>query len=132
VAVTLTGSDAAGRSVSSIAGANLKKTVMELGGSDAYLILDDADLEEATTLSTFGRLQNNGQTCIAAKRFIVLDAVYEKFLDLFSKKMEAALMGDPMEESSYYGPMARVDLRDELHEQVEKSISQGARLVIGG
>lgn len=132
VAVTLTGSDAAGRSVSSIAGANLKKTVMELGGSDAYLILDDADLEEATTLSTFGRLQNNGQTCIAAKRFIVLDAVYEKFLDLFGKKMEAALMGDPMEESTYYGPMARVDLRDELQEQVEKSISQGARLVIGG
>ncbi|EKF56260.1 succinate-semialdehyde dehydrogenase (nad(p)(+)) [Galbibacter marinus] len=132
VAVTLTGSDAAGRSVASIAGANLKKTVMELGGSDAYLILDDADLDQATTLATLGRLQNNGQTCIAAKRFIVQQEVYEKFLELFSKKMEAAIMGDPTEESSYYGPLARIDLRDELHQQVEKSIAQGARLVIGG
>src|SRR5690606_29895507 len=132
VAVTLTGSDAAGRSVASIAGANLKKTVMELGGSDPYLILDDADLEQAATLATFGRLQNNGETCIAAKRFIVLDTVYEKFLELLCEKMEAAKMGDPMDESSYYGPMARTDLRDELHQQVEKSISQGARLLIGG
>src|SRR5690606_37516342 len=132
VAVTLTGSDAAGRSVASIAGANLKKTVMELGGSDAYLVLEDADLEEATSMATLGRLQNNGQTCIAAKRFIVLDGIYDKFLELFSKKMEAAKMGDPMDESTYYGPLARVDLREELHEQVEKSISQGARLVTGG
>ncbi|WP_417363824.1 NAD-dependent succinate-semialdehyde dehydrogenase [Galbibacter sp.] len=132
VAVTLTGSDAAGRSVASIAGANLKKTVMELGGSDAYLVLEDADLEEATSLATLGRLQNNGQTCIAAKRFIVLDGIYDRFLELFSKKMEAAKMGDPMDETTYYGPLARVDLREELHEQVEKSISQGARLVIGG
>lgn len=132
MAVTLTGSDPAGRSVASIAGANLKKTVMELGGSDAYLVLDDADLEEATDLATFGRLQNNGQTCIAAKRFVVMDAVYDKFIDLFSKKMKTAKMGEPMEESTYYGPMARVDLRDEIHEQVKKSISQGARLVIGG
>ena len=132
VAVTLTGSDAAGRSVASIAGANLKKTVMELGGSDAYLILEDADLEEATSLATLGRLQNNGQTCIAAKRFIVLDGIYDKFLELFSKKMEAAKMGDPMDEATYYGPLARVDLREELHQQVEKSISQGARLVTGG
>jgi succinate-semialdehyde dehydrogenase/glutarate-semialdehyde dehydrogenase len=132
VAVTLTGSDVAGRSVASIAGANLKKTVMELGGSDAYLVLEDADLEEATSLATLGRLQNNGQTCIAAKRFIVLDGIYDRFLELFSKKMEAAKMGDPMDETTYYGPLARVDLREELHEQVEKSISQGARLVIGG
>lgn len=132
VAVTLTGSDAAGRSVASIAGASLKKTVMELGGSDAYLVLEDADLEEATNLATLGRLQNNGQTCIAAKRFIVLDAIYDKFLELFTKKMEAAKMGDPMGESTYYGPLARVDLREELHQQVEKSISQGARLVTGG
>lgn len=132
VAVTLTGSDPAGRSVASIAGASLKKTVMELGGSDAYIVLDDADLEEATDLATFGRLQNNGQTCIAAKRFVVLDGIYDKFLDLFTKKMKAAKMGDPMDESTYYGPMARVDLRDEIHEQVKKSITQGARLVIGG
>ncbi|MFT5715489.1 MAG: succinate-semialdehyde dehydrogenase/glutarate-semialdehyde dehydrogenase, partial [Flavobacterium sp.] len=120
VAVTLTGSEPAGRSVASIAGQNLKKTVMELGGSDAYIILDDADMEEATDLATFGRLQNNGQTCIAAKRFVVLDAVYEEFLTLFTKKMKAAKMGEPTDEDTYYGPMARIDLRDELHEQVLK------------
>ncbi|MDY7396081.1 NAD-dependent succinate-semialdehyde dehydrogenase [Aureibaculum sp. 2210JD6-5] len=132
VAVTLTGSDPAGRSVASIAGQNLKKTVLELGGSDAYVILDDADLEQATDLATFGRLQNNGQTCVATKRFVVLDAIYDQFLKLYTKKMEAAKMGDPTDESTYYGPMARVDLRDEIHEQVNKTISQGGRLVLGG
>ena|SRR5690554_5341968 len=131
-AVTLTGSDPAGRSVASVAGASLKKTVLELGGSDAYIVLDDADLEGATDLATFGRLQNNGQTCIAAKRFIVLDAIYDKFVERFTRKMHDAKMGDPMDESTYYGPMARVDLRDELHEQVTKTISQGGRLVLGG
>jgi succinate-semialdehyde dehydrogenase/glutarate-semialdehyde dehydrogenase len=131
-AITLTGSDAAGRSIASIAGQNLKKTVMELGGSDAYIILDDVDLEKATDLATLGRLQNNGQTCIAAKRFIVHDAIYDDFLALFTKKMKAAKMGEPTDEDSYYGPMARLDLRDELHEQVQKTIQQGGRLVLGG
>lgn len=131
-AITLTGSDAAGRSIASIAGQNLKKTVMELGGSDAYIILDDVDLEEATDLATLGRLQNNGQTCIAAKRFIVHDAIYDEFLALFTKKMKAAKMGDPTSADSYYGPMARLDLRDELHNQVQKTIQQGGRLVLGG
>ncbi|QCW99462.1 NAD-dependent succinate-semialdehyde dehydrogenase [Aggregatimonas sangjinii] len=132
VAVTLTGSDPAGRSVASIAGQNLKKTVMELGGSDAYIILDDADLEKATDLATYGRLQNNGQTCIAAKRFIVLDAIYDDFLHRFTEKMKKAKMGKPTDEDTYYGPMARHDLRDEIHEQVQKTISQGGRLVLGG
>lgn len=132
VAVTLTGSDPAGRSVATIAGANLKKTVLELGGSDAYIILDDADLEAAAELATFGRLQNNGQTCIAAKRFIVLESIYDKFLELFTTKMRNAKMGDPMDETSYYGPMARFDLRDELHEQVLKTVLQGGRLILGG
>ncbi|WPR77275.1 NAD-dependent succinate-semialdehyde dehydrogenase [Algoriphagus sp. NG3] len=132
VAVTLTGSDPAGRSVATVAGANLKKTVLELGGSDAYIVLDDADLEEATDLATFGRLQNNGQTCIAAKRFVVLDAIYDSFLERFVKKMRQAKMGDPMDESTYYGPMARLDLRDEIHEQVTKTIAQGGRLILGG
>src|SRR5690606_33608832 len=109
VAVTLTGSDPAGRSVATAAGANLKKTVLELGGNDAYIVLDDANLEEATDLATFGRLQNNGQTCIAAKRFVVLDSIYDRFLDLFTKKMHQAKMGDPNDESTYYGPMARLD-----------------------
>ncbi|HEY4617970.1 MAG TPA: NAD-dependent succinate-semialdehyde dehydrogenase [Flavobacterium sp.] len=132
VAVTLTGSDPAGRSVASIAGQNLKKTVMELGGSDAYIVLDDVDLEEATDLATLGRLQNNGQTCIAAKRFVVLDAIYDEFLALFTKKMEAAKMGEPTDENTYYGPLARLDLRDQLHGQVLKTVAQGGRLVLGG
>src|SRR5690606_15045641 len=132
VAVTLTGSDPAGRSVASVAGANLKKTVLELGGSDAYIILDDADLEEASDLATLGRLQNNGQTCIAAKRFVVLESVYDQFLELFTQKMREAKMGDPMDESNYYGPMARKDLRDEIQAQVQKTISQGGRLITGG
>ncbi|TMM31201.1 NAD-dependent succinate-semialdehyde dehydrogenase [Polaribacter aestuariivivens] len=132
VAVTLTGSEPAGRSVAKIAGENLKKTVLELGGSDAYIILEDADLEKATDLATYGRLQNNGQTCIAAKRFIVLEDIYDDFLKLFTKKMKDAKMGEPTNEDVYYGPMARVDLRDELHEQVEKTIKQGGKLVLGG
>ncbi len=132
VAVTLTGSDPAGRSVASIAGQNLKKTVLELGGSDAYVILDDADISKAAEMATFGRLQNNGQTCIAAKRFVVLDAIYDEFLSAFTEKMKDAKMGLPTDESSYYGPMAREDLRDELHGQVTKTISQGGRLVLGG
>ncbi|MEP3836510.1 MAG: NAD-dependent succinate-semialdehyde dehydrogenase [Algibacter sp.] len=132
VAVTLTGSAPAGQSVASIAGKHLKKSVLELGGSDAYVVLDDADLEIATELATYGRLQNNGQTCIAAKRIIVLDAIYNDFLKLFTEKMKAAKMGDPTDEDTYYGPLARIDLRDELHKQVEKTIKQGGKLIIGG
>lgn len=132
VAVTLTGSEPAGRSVAAIAGQNLKKTVMELGGSDAYIILEDADLEKAASMATFGRLQNNGQTCIAAKRFIVVEEIYDSFLKIFTEKMSAAKMGDPTDATSYYGPMARVDLRDELHEQVKKTIRQGGKLILGG
>ncbi|WP_434036032.1 NAD-dependent succinate-semialdehyde dehydrogenase [Formosa sp. 4Alg 33] len=132
VAVTLTGSAPAGQSVASIAGKNLKKTVLELGGNDAYIVLDDADLEEATDLATLGRLQNNGQTCIAAKRIIVLDKIYDAFLKLYKEKMEAAKMGEPTNENTYYGPLARLDLRDELHKQVEKTIEQGGTLILGG
>ena len=131
-AVTLTGSEPAGRSVAAIAGKHLKKTVLELGGSDAYIILDDADLEQATDLAVFGRLQNNGQTCIAAKRFIVMETIYDDFLELFIKKMKEAKMGAPTDEDTYYGPLARLDLRNELHDQVEKTIKQGAKLVLGG
>ncbi|CDF79317.1 succinate-semialdehyde dehydrogenase [NAD] [Formosa agariphila KMM 3901] len=132
VAVTLTGSGPAGQSVASIAGKNLKKTVLELGGNDAYIVLDDADLEEAVELATLGRLQNNGQTCIAAKRIIVLDKIYDDFLKLYKEKMEGAKMGEPTNENTYYGPLARLDLRDELHEQVKKTIAQGGKLILGG
>lgn len=131
-AVTLTGSEAAGRSVAALCGKHLKKTVLELGGSDAYIILEDADLEKATDLATFGRLQNNGQTCIAAKRFVVLESIYDDFIALLKKKMEEKIMGDPMDEDTYYGPLARLDLRDDLHKQVLKTLEQGATLVIGG
>ncbi|WP_439131013.1 NAD-dependent succinate-semialdehyde dehydrogenase [Polaribacter sp.] len=132
VAVTLTGSEPAGRSVAEIAGKNLKKSVLELGGSDAYIILEDVDLEKVTDLALYGRLQNNGQTCIAAKRFIVLEKIYDDFLTLFTKKMKNAKMGNPTEKDSYYGPLARVDLRDELHQQVQKTIEEGGKLILGG
>ncbi|MHB0755402.1 NAD-dependent succinate-semialdehyde dehydrogenase [Polaribacter sp. M15] len=132
VAVTLTGSAPAGRNVAEIAGKNLKKTVLELGGSDAYIILEDVDLEKVTDLALHGRLQNNGQTCIAAKRFIVLEEVYDDFLKLLTKKMQDAKMGNPIDENSYYGPLARLDLRDELHLQVKKTIEGGGKLILGG
>jgi succinate-semialdehyde dehydrogenase/glutarate-semialdehyde dehydrogenase len=131
VAVTLTGSEPAGRSVAKIAGKNLKKTVLELGGADAYIILEDVNLEKATDLALFGRLQNNGQTCIAAKRFIVLEEIYDDFIKIFTKKMKNAKMGKPTDESTYYGPLARIDLRDELHEQVTETVKQGGKLILG-
>jgi succinate-semialdehyde dehydrogenase / glutarate-semialdehyde dehydrogenase len=131
-AVTLTGSAAAGRAVASKAGAMLKKTVLELGGSDPYLILADADLEQAATICARGRLVNAGQSCIAAKRFIVVAPVRERFEQLFVERMRAARMGDPMDERTEIGPLARHDLRDALHAQVSESIAMGARCLTGG
>lgn len=131
-AVTLTGSDAAGRAVAAKAGEMLKKTVLELGGSDPYVVLADADVEKAAAIATKARLVNTGQSCIAGKRFIVVEELRERFEALFAEKMQAAKMGDPMDEGADIGPMARHDLRDELHRQVEKSIAQGARLLCGG
>ncbi len=131
-AVTLTGSTPAGKSVASIAGGALKKSVLELGGSDPYIILEDADLEQAASKCTTSRLINNGQSCISAKRFIVVKEVKEAFEKLMIKYMSAKVMGDPFESGSDVGPMARVDLRDELHHQVEKSIEMGATCILGG
>jgi succinate-semialdehyde dehydrogenase/glutarate-semialdehyde dehydrogenase len=131
-AVTLTGSTPAGRQVAKKAGEMLKKTVLELGGSDPYIVLEDADLEAAATICTTGRLINSGQSCIAAKRFIVVDSIREKFESLFAEKMKQKEMGDPMDEKTDIGPMARHDLRDELHEQVRQSIEKGARCILGG
>lgn len=131
-AVTLTGSTPAGRSVASIAGEELKKTVLELGGSDPYLILADADLEHAAEVCKNSRMLNNGQSCIAAKRIIVVKEVYDGFLKKFQSKMEAIQMGDPMDEVTELGPMARPDLRDELHKQVVQSIEAGAECILGG
>ncbi len=130
-AATLTGSGPAGSAVAAIAGKHIKKTVLELGGSDPYLILEDADLDLAATECAAGRLLNAGQSCIGAKRFIAVDAIYDEFLTRFRKKMADATMGDPMTDVSI-GPMAREDLRSEVHGQVEKSVEMGAQLILGG
>jgi succinate-semialdehyde dehydrogenase / glutarate-semialdehyde dehydrogenase len=131
-AVTLTGSVAAGRAVARKAGEMLKKTVLELGGSDAYLVLADAELQSAATLGAQGRLVNSGQSCIAAKRFIVVDSVRKRFEELFVEQMRSFTVGDPMSEATDVGPLARSDLRDALHSQVESSIAKGARCLLGG
>lgn len=131
-AVTLTGSAGAGRAVASRAGAALKKCVLELGGSDPYLVLADADLEEAANICAESRLINSGQSCIAAKRFIVVDAVREEFERRFVEKMKSKFMGDPMEAGTEVGPLARDDLRHELHRQVTESVKQGAVRLLGG
>jgi succinate-semialdehyde dehydrogenase/glutarate-semialdehyde dehydrogenase len=125
-AVTLTGSTKAGKSVAAQAGKVLKKTVLELGGSDPYLILEDADLELASMICANSRLLNSGQTCVAAKRFIVVESVYEKFLEFFTSKLQDRTVGNPFDEGVNVGPMARHDFRDELHRQVKESIDAGA------
>ena len=130
--VTLTGSPSAGRIIGEKAGKALKKTVLELGSNDAYIVLDDADLELAVKTCVQGRLYNNGETCVAAKRFIVVDAVYDKFRDAFVEQMKNIKLGDPTSEDSDLGPMARKDLREELHEQVEESVKKGAKILCGG
>ncbi|MEA3154998.1 MAG: succinate-semialdehyde dehydrogenase / glutarate-semialdehyde dehydrogenase, partial [Betaproteobacteria bacterium] len=122
----------AGRAVASKAGQMLKKTVLELGGSDPYLVLEDADLDLAATVCTKGRLVNSGQSCIAAKRFIVVEAVRNEFEKRFIEKMKATKVGDPMSMETEMGPLARHDLRETLHRQVEESVRRGARCVLGG
>lgn len=131
-AVTLTGSTPAGRSVASVAGYALKKSVLELGGSDPYLILEDANIETAARLCVTSRLLNAGQSCIGAKRFIIVDSVYEQFRSEFVRLMGEAKFGNPLDPDTTIGPLARTDLRDELHQQVEKSREMGATVLIGG
>src|SRR5713101_632421 len=131
-AVTLTGSDRAGSQVAEQAGRHLKKTVLELGGSDPFIVLDDADLERAATTGVEARLINSGQSCIAAKRFIVVEHVAERFLERFTSEMRARRVGDPLDPATQVGPQARLDLRENLHRQVQESVKRGARLVLGG
>lgn len=131
-AVTLTGSGPAGKAVAEKAGSMLKKTVLELGGSDPYIILEDANLEKAAETCVTSRLINAGQSCIAAKRFIVVETVMDEFLELFLNLMKQKKMGDPFDEQNDLGPQARHDLRDELHEQVLESIRKGAECILGG
>ena len=131
-AVSLTGSEKAGASVAEVAGSVVKKSVLELGGSDPFVVLRDADLEASATVAAQARCINSGQSCIAAKRFIVEAPVYDTFLERFAKSMEKLKVGDPLNEATEVGPIARGDLREELHRQVELSAAKGARVVIGG
>ncbi|MCM2972553.1 NAD-dependent succinate-semialdehyde dehydrogenase [Larsenimonas suaedae] len=130
--VTFTGSAATGRKVAAAAGENLKKSVLELGSNDAFLVLEDADIDKAVNACVMGRVYNNGQTCVAAKRFVVVDSVYDTFRDAFVEKMRQTEFGDPMNENTQLGPVARKDLRDTLHQQVQDSIKNGATCTVGG
>lgn len=131
-AVTLTGSSAAGRKVAAIAGQHLKKCVLELGGSDPFIVLDDADIEWTAKQAVFARFQNMGQSCIAAKRFILVEAIAASFIEQFKALVSQLHSGDPKADATGIAPMARPDLRTELHAQVERSLALGAKLVIGG
>ncbi|HJL17796.1 MAG TPA: NAD-dependent succinate-semialdehyde dehydrogenase [Sandaracinaceae bacterium LLY-WYZ-13_1] len=130
--VTLTGSTEAGRAVASQAGEHLKKVVLELGGSDPYVVLEDADLDETVAVCAKSRLLNSGQSCIAAKRFIVVEPLRARFEERLVEEMKAATMGHPLEDGTDVGPQARADLRDELHRQVRQSVAKGARVALGG
>lgn len=130
--VTLTGSEAAGRHVGAVAAKALKKTVLELGSNDAYLVLEDADIETAVKFSVIGRLYNNGETCVSAKRFIVTDKVYDAFVAAFVTQMKAIAMGDPTDENSQLGPLSSQDQFDTVKGQVDKSVAKGATVLCGG
>jgi len=130
--VTLTGSSEAGRMIAQKAGKVLKKTVLELGSNDAYIVLADADIEAAVEVCVNGRVYNNGETCIAAKRFIIVDDIYDDFRDAYVKAMSALKTGDPTSDEFDMGPMARKDLRDDLHKQVLDSVAKGAEILCGG
>ena len=130
--VTLTGSEAAGELVASAAGKALKKSVLELGGSDPFIVLEDADVKTAATVACRARNQNNGQSCIAAKRFIVAEPIADEFEELFSKAVAALKVGDPTDRTNQVGPLARPDLVDDLERQVKESIGKGAKVLAGG
>ncbi len=130
--VTLTGSTRAGRAVGTAAGAVLKKSVLELGGSDPYLVLEDADLDLAADACVASRLINSGQSCIAAKRFIVIESVRKKFTDAMIERLKTKLVGDPLDPKTDVGPQARIDLRDALHRQIHDSVVAGAKTLLGG
>ena len=132
VAVTLTGSDRAGSKIAEQAGRVLKKTVLELGGSDPFIVLADADLAAAAKSAAEARLVNSGQSCIAAKRFIVVEPVADQFIERFVVELKSRRMGDPLARETQVGPQARMDLRDSLHHQVEESIRRGAKRLLGG
>lgn len=131
-AATLTGSEYAGKKVAEACGSKLKKTVMELGGSDPFIVLSDANIDEAVSTAVTARLINNGQSCIAAKRFIIQKEVYDEFVNRFVEKMKSVKIGDPMEADTDLGPLAREDLLIELDTQIQKSLKMGAEILTGG
>ncbi|GAA72164.1 MAG TPA: NAD-dependent succinate-semialdehyde dehydrogenase [Pseudoalteromonas sp.] len=130
--VTFTGSDGTGKKVAEQAAKHVKKTVLELGSNDAFVVLDDADLALAVKACLQGRIINNGQTCVAAKRFVVVDSLYNDFKEALSQQFKAIKMGNPMDEDTELGPMAREDLRDKIHQQVQDSVNAGAKVIVGG
>ncbi len=131
-AVTLTGSERAGKSVAATAGKNIKKTVLELGGSNAYIVLSDADLNEAAKVGCTARMMNTGQSCIAAKRFILMRDIADEFTELLKNNIAALKLGEPMDKQTQVGPMAREDLAKGIEEQVQKSVDKGAKVILGG
>ncbi|MBM1690093.1 NAD-dependent succinate-semialdehyde dehydrogenase [Sulfitobacter geojensis] len=130
--VTMTGSDGAGRHIGATAAKALKKTVLELGSNDAYLVLEDADIETAVKFSVIGRLYNNGETCVSAKRFVVADKVYDAFVEAFVAKMSEIQMGDPMEEGTKLGPLSSIEQFETVRDQVKESVANGAKVLCGG
>ncbi|HEY3663224.1 MAG TPA: NAD-dependent succinate-semialdehyde dehydrogenase [Chthoniobacterales bacterium] len=131
-AVTLTGSDRAGSAVAAAAGGEIKKCVLELGGSDPFIVMPGADLEAALTTAVKARTQNSGQSCIAGKRFLVAESIYDQFVSQFVERMRALKVGDPLDEKTEIGPLATPSIRDGVHEQVRKSVAAGAKLLAGG
>ncbi|WP_366184732.1 NAD-dependent succinate-semialdehyde dehydrogenase [Flavobacterium ovatum] len=131
-AVTLTGSEKAGSAVAEIAGRYLKKTVLELGGSNAFIVWEDADIDKSVQIALTARMLNCGQSCIAAKRFILVEGIYEEFVQKFTEAVKRLKTGDPMDDNTTAGPLARVDLAEQLDKQVKNSIKQGAKLMLGG
>ena|SRR5690625_4272360 len=130
--ISLTGSERAGAAVAKVAGEHLKKVVLELGGADPFLVLDDKNIQGTIATAVRGRLGNGGQACTSAKRFVVLDSVYDTFLEGFAKGMEAIQPSDPTQESTFLGPLSSVEARDEVVAQVQRAVEEGATLVTGG
>ena len=131
-AITLTGSERAGSAVAEIAGRHIKKTVLELGGNNAFIVWEDADIDKAVKTAVTARMLNCGQSCIAAKRFILVEGIYDEFVMKFTAAVKLLKSGDPMDENTHIGTLARIDLADQLNKQVKDSVSKGAKLLLGG
>ena len=132
VAASVTGSEAAGQSVASIAGNCIKKTVLELGGADPFIVMPSADMDRAVEIGVWARVQNNGQSCIAAKRFIIHDSIADEYMERYAETMSKLVVGDPLDEATQVGPLATAQGRDEVNEQVADALAKGAKCLVGG